>query len=50
MSETHCDRCGRVYNRFLGDRFWSGTFQEQTETGTETYETLCDDCHRVVAR
>lgn len=49
--DTTCDRCGRVYNPFIGDRFWSGEFNETAPDGiTATYETLCDDCHRDVVR
>lgn len=46
-----CDRCGRVYNKYLGDRFWSGSYTEYADDGTSAvYEFLCDDCHREVAR
>lgn len=46
-----CDRCGRVHNPFLGERFWSGQFTEVAPDGTAAeYETLCDDCHRSVVR
>lgn len=49
MSETTCDRCGLVYNPFLGHRFWSGEYTEETDSGwTATYDTLCNACHRVV--
>lgn len=48
-NDTTCDRCGKVYNEYLGDRFWSGGFSEVPGTEVD-YETLCDDCHREVAR
>jgi len=49
--ETKCERCGRVYNPYLGDRFWSGSFTERVPDGTvSNYHTLCDDCHRDVVR
>lgn len=41
-----CEVCGKVYNRFLGDRFWSGTY----ETPEGRKETLCDNCHRTLVR
>jgi len=51
MPESTCDRCGAVYNPYLGDRFWSGKWTETAGDGTTaTYETLCDDCHRTVVR
>jgi hypothetical protein len=45
-NSVNCDRCGKLYNEFLGDRFWSGEFSE----GESVYETLCDSCHRIVVR
>lgn len=50
-TETACDRCGRVYNPYHGDRFWSGSWAETAPDETRAeYETLCDDCHRDVVR
>jgi hypothetical protein len=50
MTETTCDRCGLVYNRFLGMRFWSGEYVEVVDGVHKVYLTLCDDCHRDVVR
>lgn len=51
MTDTSCDRYGRVYNAYLGDRYWSGTFTELAPDGTlAEYSTLCDSCHRQVVR
>lgn len=51
MAESTCDRCGKVYNPYVGDRFWSGTFVEDSpDGGRSEYGTLCDNCHRDVVR
>lgn len=42
-----CDWCGKVYNEYLGDRFWSGFFEGPNG---EELDLLCDDCHRVLVR
>lgn len=42
VSETACDGCGKVYNRYLKDRFWFGVW---FINGT-IMNTLCNDCHR----
>lgn len=50
-SKSNCDRCGKVYNEYLGDRFWSGDFEWEAPDGAvERGDTLCDDCHRDVVR
>lgn len=46
-----CDRCGLTRHPLEDYRFWSGAFVEEHADGsTETHETLCNDCHRVVVR
>lgn len=46
-----CDRCQKVYNPFLGDRFWSGEYHETLSDGTTVkYTLLCNGCHRDVVR
>jgi hypothetical protein len=51
MNDPSCDRCGKVYNPYVGHRFWFGRWNETADDGTEaTYETLCNGCHRSVAR
>lgn len=45
LSEWACVECTRVYNPFLGDRYWRGL----TIGGTE-YGLLCDDCRRDLER
>ncbi|UTF55959.1 hypothetical protein [Natronosalvus rutilus] len=45
---TDCDACGKVYNQFLGDRFWAGRYD--VPGYDETLETLCDKCHRKLIR
>lgn len=46
MSDTKCDECGKVYNEYLGDRFWSGSWI----VDGRVFNTLCDDCHRELVR
>ena len=46
MDQATCDSCGKVYNPYLGQRFWSGCW---TIAG-EVFETLCDNCHRELVR
>lgn len=49
--ETVCEYCGRVYNQWLGDRFWSGSWTVTADDGTSvTYNILCDGCHRDLVR
>lgn len=49
--QTRCDRCGKVFNPYLGDRFWSGTWMVDADDGSvDIYNTLCNDCHRTVVR
>lgn len=50
-----CDHCGRVYNPYIGDRFWSAlsyqcTAPDECQTGGGEHTTLCDDCHRNLIR
>lgn len=40
LSEWACDRCGKVYNPYLGDTFW-----HEIEAAGE-HELICDDCRR----
>jgi hypothetical protein len=46
-----CGHCGKVYNPYLGDRFWSAREYpchnpDGCETGGGVHDMLCDDCHR----
>lgn len=34
-----CEECGRVYNPFLGDRYWAGV-----DVAGEEFGLICDDC------
>lgn len=52
---TSCQHCGRVYNPYIGDRFWSGgdypcDDAEACETDGGIHDTVCDDCHRELVR
>lgn len=45
-----CDHCGKVYNEYIGDRFWSGSYEVEVAGETRHYETLCDQHHRELVR
>jgi hypothetical protein len=45
-----CDHCGKVYNPYIGHRFWSGTYHVTVDGEQVTYETLCDQHHRELVR
>ncbi|WP_165874968.1 hypothetical protein [Natrarchaeobius oligotrophus] len=50
-SETTCGYCGKVYNPYIRDRFWSGTFVvPDDDGGTKTVDTLCNEHHRQFVR
>lgn len=40
--DSACDACGKVFNPYLGDRFWSGNWV----INGRPMNTLCDSCHR----
>lgn len=46
MTGKKCGNCGKVYNKYLGDRFWGGGY----EVDGEKFELLCDNCHRNLIR
>lgn len=41
LRDAACDECGRVYNPWLGDRFWA-----DVDVAGEQRELICDDCRR----
>lgn len=53
--DSSCGHCGRIYNPYLGNHFWSGMGYEWTppaecESHGDVQEVLCDDCHRKLVR
>ncbi len=50
-TETTCDRCQKRYGPLDDMRFRAGNFREEQPDGTvETYDQLCEDCHREVTQ
>lgn len=54
-SGTACGYCGKVYNPYLGHRFWSIRDEDayvvpDDEGGTKRVTTLCDRHHRQFVR
>ena len=50
-----CQHCGKVYNQYLGDRFWAGgdypcNDPEECENDGGVHDVVCDDCHRDLVR
>lgn len=39
LEDWACEECHRVYNPWLGDRFW-----RDVDVADEAYELICDDC------
>jgi hypothetical protein len=49
-----CGHCGKVYNPYIGDRFWSGHFPctraSECKNDGGLHDTLCNSCHRQMVR
>ena len=47
-----CDHpdCDKVYNPYVGDRFWSGTYHVTVNGESREFDTLCDKHHRELVR
>ena len=41
LEDWACDECGRVYNPWLRDRYWSGV-----DVAGEEFDLICDGCRR----
>jgi rubredoxin len=39
LTDWACGSCGRVYNPWIGDRFW-----RNVDVAGETFDLICDDC------
>lgn len=39
LEDWACEHCGRVYNPWIGDRYWS-----DVDVAGEVFGLICDDC------
>lgn len=49
MTTVSCDRCGEQFNTYYDEvRLRNGDFSEPG--GEESYDQLCEDCHRDIVK